>query len=73
MSRLQLFDEWLSALINNLSPAVRKVMACAIVRKLRASQQQNIKSQQAPEGTPFKPRREGAVRKKRSGKIGDAY
>lgn len=65
MSGLQLFDDRLSALINNLSPAARKEMARVIAKKLRASQQQNIKSQRAPDGTPFKPRREGAARNKK--------
>ena len=65
MSGLQLFDDRLSALINNLSPAARKEMARAIAKKLRASQQQNIKSQRAPDGTPFKPRRAEAARNKR--------
>ncbi|KAA6048173.1 phage virion morphogenesis protein [Pantoea sp. Bo_7] len=65
MSGLQLFDDRLSALINNLSPAARKEMARAIAKKLRASQQQNIKSQRAPDGTPFKPRRAEAARNKK--------
>ena len=65
MSGLQLFDDRLSALINNLSPAARKEMARAIAKKLRAGQQQNIKSQRAPDGAPFKPRREGAARNKK--------
>ncbi|MDJ0025137.1 phage virion morphogenesis protein [Pantoea eucrina] len=64
MSGLQLFDDRLSALINNLSPAARKEMARTIAKKLRASQQQNIKSQRAPDGTPFKPRRAEAARNK---------
>ncbi|RBO11881.1 phage virion morphogenesis protein [Pantoea sp. 3_1284] len=65
MSGLQLFDDRLSALINNLSLAARKEMTRAIAKKLRASQQQNIKSQRAPDGTPFKPRRAEAARKKK--------
>lgn len=65
MSGLQLFDDRLSALINNLSPAARKEMARVIAKKLRASQQQNIKSQRAPDGTPFKPRRAEAARNKK--------
>ena len=65
MSGLQLFDDRLSALINNLSPAARKEMTRAIAKKLRASQQQNIKSQRAPDGTPFKPRRAEAARNKK--------
>jgi len=65
MSELQPFIDRLSALINNLSPQARRQMASAIARKLRASQQQNIKRQQAPDGTPFKPRKAQAIRSKK--------
>lgn len=65
MSELQPFIDRLSALINNLSPQARRKMASAIARKLRASQQQNIKRQQAPDGTPFKPRKAQAIRSKK--------
>lgn len=65
MSELQPFIDRLSALIENLSPQARKQMATSIARKLRASQQQNIKRQQAPDGTPFKPRKTQAVRSKK--------
>lgn len=65
MSELQLVNDRLSALINNLSPSARKEMARNIAKKLRASQQQNIKRQQAPDGTPFKPRKTQPVRGKK--------
>ncbi|MCU5775854.1 phage virion morphogenesis protein [Erwiniaceae bacterium BAC15a-03b] len=65
MNELQPFIDRLSALINNLSPQARKQMATAVARKLRASQQQNIKRQQAPDGTPFKPRKTQPIRKKK--------
>ena len=64
MNGLEAFDERLGALIGNLSPAARKEMARTIAKRLRAGQQQNIKRQQAPDGTPFKPRR-APVRKKK--------
>ena len=64
MNGLEAFDERLSALIGNLSPAARKEMARTIARRLRAGQQQNIKRQQAPDGTPFKPRKVPARKKK---------
>ncbi|WP_338560683.1 phage virion morphogenesis protein [Erwinia sp. E_sp_B04_7] len=64
MNGLQAFDERLGALINNLSPAARKEMARTIAERLRAGQQQNIKRQQAPDGTPFKPRKAPARKKK---------
>lgn len=64
MNGLQAFDERLGALIGNLSPAARKEMARTIAKRLRAGQQQNIKRQQAPDGTPFKPRKAPARKKK---------
>lgn len=64
MSGLEAFDERLGALIDNLSPAARKDMARSIAKRLRAGQQQNIKRQQEPDGTPFKPRK-APVRKKK--------
>ena len=64
MNGLEAFDQRLGALIGNLSPAARKEMARTIAKRLRAGQQQNIKRQQAPDGTPFKPRR-APVRKKK--------
>ncbi|HIE8685797.1 TPA: phage virion morphogenesis protein [Klebsiella pneumoniae] len=65
MSDLQLVNDRLEALISSLSAPARKEMARSIGRKLRASQQQNIKRQQAPDGTPFKPRKTQPVRSKK--------
>lgn len=65
MSDLQLVNDRLEALISSLSAPARKEMARSIGRKLRASQQQNIKRQQAPDGTPFKPRKAQSVRSKK--------
>ncbi len=65
MSELQLVNERLEALIGSLSAPARKEMARSIGRKLRASQQQNIKRQRAPDGTPFKPRKTQPVRRKK--------
>ena len=62
MSDLQLVNDRLNALINNLSAPARKEMARTIAKKLRASQQQNIKRQQAPDGRPFKPRKPQPIR-----------
>lgn len=65
MNGLDAFDDRLAALIANLSPAARKEMARNIAKRLRAGQQQNIKRQQTPDGTPFKPRKAQPVRKKK--------
>ncbi|WP_256849460.1 phage virion morphogenesis protein [Pantoea sp. Fr-CA_6] len=65
MSELQLVNDRLEALISSLSAPARKEMARSIGRRLRASQQQNIKRQQAPDGTPFKARKTQPVRSKK--------
>ena len=65
MNEMQPFDDRLSALIANLSPQSRKQMAADIAKRLRASQQQNIKRQQAPDGTPFTPRKRQPLRGKK--------
>ncbi|AIX49305.1 tail protein [Pantoea sp. PSNIH1] len=65
MSDLELVNDRLNALIGNLSPQSRKEMARNIAKKLRASQQQNIKRQQSPDGTPYKPRKEQPIRGKK--------
>lgn len=65
MSELQRVNDRLEALISSLSAPARKEMARNIGRKLRANQQQNIKRQQAPDGTPFKPRKAQPVRSKK--------
>lgn len=65
MSELQLVNDRLEALISSLSASARKEMARSIGRKLRASQQQNIKRQQAPDGTPFEARKTQPVRSKK--------
>lgn len=57
MNELSPFDTRLAGLITALSPQSRKSLAVAVSRRLRASQQQNIKRQQAPDGTPYAPRK----------------
>ncbi|HHQ6599589.1 TPA: phage virion morphogenesis protein [Serratia fonticola] len=57
MNELEPLETKLAGLIGNLSPQSRKALAVAIAKRLRASQQQNIKRQQAPDGTPYAPRK----------------
>ncbi|HHQ6559094.1 TPA: phage virion morphogenesis protein [Serratia fonticola] len=64
MSELKPFDDKLAALIASLSPASRRKMAAEIAKQLRASQQQRIKRQQAPSGTPYASRRQPVRGKK---------
>jgi phage virion morphogenesis protein len=57
MNEFSPFDTRLAGLITALSPQSRKSLAVAVSKRLRASQQQNIKRQQAPDGTPYAPRK----------------
>lgn len=65
MSDLTVLQERLAGLIASLSPAARRRMAAEIAKKLRASQQQRIKRQQAPDGTPYAARKRQPVRSKK--------
>ncbi|HIC5961528.1 TPA: phage virion morphogenesis protein [Salmonella enterica subsp. enterica serovar Litchfield] len=65
MSELTALQERLAGLIASLSPAARRKMAAEIAKKLRTSQQQRIKRQQAPDGTPYAARKRQPVRSKK--------
>lgn len=65
MSELTALQERLAGLIASLSPAARRQMAAEIAKKLRTSQQQRIKHQQAPDGTPYVARKRQPVRSKK--------
>jgi phage virion morphogenesis protein len=67
MNELKPFDTRLAGLISTLSPQSRKALAVTIAKRLRASQQQNIKRQQAPDGTPYAPRK--ATLRNKKGRI----
>ncbi len=65
MNELNPFDTRLAGLIAKLSPQSRKSLAVAVSKRLRAGQQQHIKRQQAPDGTPYAPRKTRLRSKKR--------
>ncbi|EMG3686319.1 phage virion morphogenesis protein [Serratia marcescens] len=65
MSELNPLDTRLAGLIAKLSPQSRKSLAVAVSKRLRAGQQQHIKRQQAPDGTPYAPRKTRLRNKKR--------
>ena len=65
MNELSPFDTRLAGLLAKLSPQSRKSLAVAVSKRLRASQQQHIKRQQAPDGTPYAPRKTALRNKKR--------
>ncbi|ENY6048843.1 phage virion morphogenesis protein, partial [Klebsiella pneumoniae] len=56
MNDFKPFEDKLTGLIAALSPAGRRRMTVDIAKKLRQRQQQRIKSQKAPDGSPFAPR-----------------
>ncbi len=68
MSELKPFDYALAGLIGALSPAGRRKLAAAIAKELRKSQQQRIKLQKAPDGSPYQARKQQPLRAK-SGRI----
>lgn len=65
MNDFKPFEDKLAGLIAALSPAGRRRMTADIAKKLRQRQQQRIKSQKAPDGSPFTPRKRQPVRVKK--------
>ncbi|HBN5386622.1 TPA: phage virion morphogenesis protein [Citrobacter freundii] len=65
MSELTPFDNQLAGLIGALAPASRRKLAAEIAKKLRRSQQQRIKQQKAPDGTPYQVRKRQPLRAKK--------
>lgn len=68
MSEFKPFDDKLAGLIGALSPAGRRKLAAEIAKELCRSQQQRIKLQIAPDGTPYQARKRQPLRAK-SGRI----
>lgn len=68
MNEFKPFDDKLAGLLASLSPAGRRRLAVDIAKKLRQSQQQRIKSQKAPDGTAYAPRKRQPLKAK-SGRI----
>ncbi|EJR4817175.1 TPA: phage virion morphogenesis protein [Escherichia coli] len=65
MSEFKPFDDKLAGLIGALSPASRRTLASDIAKELRRSQQQRIKQQKAPDGTPYQERKRQPLRAKK--------
>ncbi|EEP89571.1 Tail completion protein S [Yersinia kristensenii ATCC 33638] len=55
----------MAGLIAALSPASRRSMTVEIAKKLRQRQQQRIKSQKSPDGTPYAPRKRQPIKAKK--------
>ena len=65
MSELTPFDDQLAGLIGALSPESRRKLVVDIAKELRRSQQQRIKQQKAPDGTPYQARKRQPLRAKK--------
>lgn len=65
MNDFKPFDGKLAGLLAALSPAGRRKLAGEIAKQLRASQQQCIKQQKAPDGSPYQARKRQPLRAKR--------
>ncbi|NIF35388.1 phage virion morphogenesis protein [Enterobacter sp. Tr-810] len=65
MNDFKPFDDQLAGLLAALSPAGRRRLAGEIAKELRKSQQQRIKQQKAPDGSPYKARKRQPLRAKK--------
>ncbi len=65
--QLNAIETWAATLLANLSGTKRRHIANQIAKELRKSQQERIKAQLQPDGTPFTPRKQ---RKNLKGKQG---
>ncbi|WP_287822586.1 phage virion morphogenesis protein [Enterobacter sp.] len=64
MNEFKPFDDRLNGLIAALSPAARWKLSGEIAKELRKSQQQRIKQQKAPDGSPYQARKRQPLRAK---------
>ena len=65
MNDLKPFEDRLAGLIASLTPAARRAMAAEMAKRLRAEQQKRIRSQKAPDGTPYAARKRQPVKGKK--------
>ncbi|ELX2300607.1 TPA: phage virion morphogenesis protein [Yersinia enterocolitica] len=65
MNEFKPFEDKLAGLIAALSPASPRRMTVEIAKKLRQRQQQRIKSQKSPDGTPYAPRKRQPIKAKK--------
>ncbi|HGW9024161.1 TPA: phage virion morphogenesis protein [Escherichia coli] len=65
MNEFKRFEDRLTGMIESLSPSGRRRLAVDIAKKLRQRQQQRIKLQKGPDGTPYVPRKNQPVRNKK--------
>ena len=65
MSDFKPFDNQLAGLLAVLSPAGRRKLAGEIAKQIRTAQQQRIKQQKAPDGSPYQARKRQPLRAKK--------
>lgn len=65
MSDFTPFEQRLEALIASLSPAGRRRLTVDIAKAMRQRQQQRIKSQTAPDGSGYTPRKQQPIKDKK--------
>ena len=65
MNELKPFDDKLAGLLASLSASGRRQLAGKVAKVLRSSQQQHIKQQRAPDGTPYTPRKTQPIKGKK--------
>ncbi|EMG9650131.1 MULTISPECIES: phage virion morphogenesis protein [Enterobacter] len=65
MSDFKPFDNQLAGLLAALSPSGRRKLAGEIAKQLRTAQQQRIKQQKAPDGSPYQARKRQPLRAKK--------
>ena len=62
MEDLQRLEDWVAPLLARLSAPERRRLAMAVARDLRAGNVQQIRAQQAPDGTGWEPRKASGLR-----------
>lgn len=65
MNEFKPFDDKLAGLIGALSPESRRKLAAEIAKQLLAAQQQRIRQQKAPDGSPYETRKSQPLRAKK--------
>ena len=56
-SNLEALEDWAGVLLSKLEPAARSKLARSLAQKLRRSQQQRVKQQRNPDGSPYAARK----------------
>lgn len=65
MNEFKPFEDKLAGLIAALSPVGRRRLTKDIAKQLRQRQQQRVKAQKSPNGTPYTPRKHQPIRSKK--------